>query len=152
MVDVSRGRCVAHNVRGLECGDPSLPSPPFPICPNHAAEIYRYVGEAFAAESSERGSALDRLKHASPLPEWDARGHWVYYVQVGHLVKIGKSTCLNHRMRNYPPGSKLLAVEPGDKAVEMARLEQFEHLREERLEWFRPGPDLLDHIDQLRAV
>lgn len=78
--------------------------------------------------------------------------HSVYYVRVGDLIKIGKTTQLRQRLLNYPPGSELLAVEYGSGDIEAMRLHQFRHLLAERKEWFRPGEDLLAHIATLKAA
>ncbi len=75
---------------------------------------------------------------------------YVYYVRVGKYIKIGTTRSLDQRMTNYPPGSKLLATEPGSYTREAERHEQFaEHLAE-RNEWFRPAPELMAHIKNLQ--
>jgi hypothetical protein len=76
--------------------------------------------------------------------------HQVYYVRVGDLIKIGVTRNLKLRLNSYPPGSKLLAVEPGGEAKEAERHRQFRHLLAARNEWFRPGADLMLHIAYVR--
>lgn len=49
----------------------------------------------------------------------------VYYIRINGQVKIGYTTNLTRRSRNYPPGSELLAVEPGSREVEAQRHRQF---------------------------
>ncbi|HEX3962164.1 MAG TPA: NUMOD3 domain-containing DNA-binding protein [Trebonia sp.] len=87
----------------------------------------------------------------------------VYYGRRDGLIKIGTTT--NARTRLSAQGiEELLAVEPGSYDLETQRHEQFaEHRLSRRrgtgngrgsgpVEWFRPGADLLAHIEVLRAV
>lgn len=76
---------------------------------------------------------------------------FVYYLEVGERIKVGFSTDVKRRMRQYPPGSKLLAIEPGDYELEKSRHRQFEGSRTEGREWFRPTADLLEHAKALVA-
>lgn len=80
-------------------------------------------------------------------------GHlgFVYYLEVGERIKVGFSADLKRRMRQYPPGSRLLAIEPGDYDVELRRHRQFVGSKTEGREWFRPTSDLLEHIATLVA-
>jgi len=71
----------------------------------------------------------------------------VYYMQRRGLIKIGTSTELRARAAAVD-AEKVLAVEPGDEAIERRRQKRFEHLHH-HLEWYLPGDDLLDHIDAL---
>lgn len=87
----------------------------------------------------------------------------VYYGRRNGLIKIGTTT--NARTRLSAQGiEELLAVEPGSYDLETQRHGQFaEHRLSRRrgtgngrgsgpVEWFRPGADLLAHIEALRAV
>lgn len=78
-------------------------------------------------------------------------GHlgFVYYLEVGERIKVGFSSDLRKRMRQYPPGSRLLAIEPGDFDLEALRHKQFSGSRTDGREWFTPTSDLLDHIRTL---
>ncbi len=100
------------------------------------------IRELRAREDREQVEAQDR-RHRGNQPGW------VYYVEIGDRIKVGYSADVRRRMRAYPPGSLLLAVEPGDTALERQRHRQFaEHLTDGR-EWFNPDPQLLDHIRAL---
>ncbi len=70
-------------------------------------------------ERAER-KAIAPLKKRTP----DAEG-LVYYIRINGQVKIGYTANLKQRSRNYPPGSELLAVEPGSKDLEAQRHRQF---------------------------
>lgn len=73
----------------------------------------------------------------------------VYYLRFGDRVKIGYTKNVAKR-RTQIPNDELLATEPGGRVVETMRHRQF---AEHRLigEWFAMGPNLMEHIEQLRA-
>jgi hypothetical protein len=114
------------------CGDPSSPQPrdfgPGLLC------VWRAEDERHEAEKA----ALRQ----------DREG-FVYYLRVGERLKIGYSVDVKRRMRAYPPGSDLLAVEPGDRALETQRHRQFAGSRTDGREWFRPTPDILDLVGEI---
>lgn len=159
-------RCTTQQRDGSFCDGPSLPDAPFPICLHHAGKLYTFLRSTI--ERVDRETTLDRMS-SNPGEALDAKDalylsrietqrerakfrpepERVYYVQVGDLIKIGTTTQLARRLANYPPGAKLLATEPGGYVVEGRRHRQFRHLLAERNEWFRPGPELLDHIGAL---
>lgn len=75
----------------------------------------------------------------------------VYYLRIGHLIKIGQTVDLASRLRAYPPTAVLLATEIGDwDTLEAQRLAQFAATHAHRREWFRPSAELLEHINSLR--
>lgn len=80
-----------------------------------------------------------------------ARG-WVYYLRVGDQVKIGFSSDVRRRLRSYPPGSELLAVEPGEKKLERRRHNEFAEWLVAGREWFQPSEQLLQHTRDLVAM
>lgn len=75
----------------------------------------------------------------------------VYFLQIGDLVKIGKSLVLEQRLASYSyPDRKLLATEPGytERERQLHRLFAKAH---HSGEWFRPTRDLLAYIAELNA-
>lgn len=78
--------------------------------------------------------------------------HVVYYIKVGKYIKIGTSRDVDKRLNQYPPGAKLLAVEPGGYRREAERHKQFAKDLAERKEWFRPSPLLNTHIKNLQQA
>lgn len=87
------------------------------------------------------------------LPLWgaDANQHSiVYYIRRGALIKIGTTTRPANRFKDLVPDA-ILAFEPGDRRVETARHQQFEHLRKGG-EYFTPGRPLTQHIERLRGL
>lgn len=95
---------------------------------------------------------LDALRSAL-APEPTPSTAVVYYAwvpadrpRVGSSVKIGYSASVLRRMSGL--SVDLLATEPGDRKLESARHREFALLRIER-EYFRPGPDLMAHVERL---
>lgn len=145
-------RCTVESDGGRFCDAPSAPGSPFPICGNHAVELYRWMQGMVSDVMDNYREHLD--VHAAMVQgvadqeyaKANTRQHRVYYVRVGDLIKIGMTARLRQRLNAYPPDAQLLAVEPGGEALEGQRHHQFRHLLAHRKEWFRPGPDLMDHI------
>src|ERR1039458_2410411 len=87
----------------------------------------------------------------------------VYYAMRDGLIKIGTTTQIRRRLAAQGI-DELLAVEPGSFDLETERHAQFaEHKLSRRrgtgrgrgsgpAEWFRPGGDLMAHIEALRAI
>lgn len=73
----------------------------------------------------------------------------IYYALIGDTIKIGYTTDLDRRMRQYPPTARLLAVEPGTKKLERVRHSLFHvHLAHGR-EWFKRNPELDEWISKV---
>lgn len=72
----------------------------------------------------------------------------VYYILFGNRIKIGISATLRSRLDALPRGVKVLATEPGGRAVERERHEQFADCRVGG-EWFRMTRPLLVHVAKL---
>ena len=156
------GTCVvAGDDEGL-CGRDALPGAPWPMCVQHALDAYRHVARIMTDRALDEQRRVHGLAEIDGLGgKWagqacpDAMNGWpavVYYMQVGDLIKIGTTRHLQRRVSYYPPGSRLLAVEPGAEAVERHRHEQFADLRVARNEWFRPGAELMAHVEVLAAA
>ena len=75
---------------------------------------------------------------------------FVYFVEVGERIKIGYSVDVRRRMRAYPPGSVLLAVEPGSPEMERQRHQQFAGCLLDGREWFRPDDVILEQAAAIR--
>ncbi|MFL1444041.1 GIY-YIG nuclease family protein [Nocardiopsis protaetiae] len=155
--DIRVTTCTIQRSNGAFCDAPAHPDMPFPICGRHAMQLWKHIGtqlEAAANDPEKRTKvALGFLDDCEQQrqKERETRTPRVYYLQVGETVKIGTTFDLRQRLNSYPPNRKLLAVEPGGKAVEGRRLQQFAHLRAFGNEWFHAGGDLLQHINTLRS-
>jgi len=73
----------------------------------------------------------------------------VYYLRVGKHIKIGHAQVLLDRLRAYPPGTELLAIEAGTLADEQNRHRDFADLRAAGREWYWPRKRLMAHIESL---
>lgn len=74
----------------------------------------------------------------------------VYYVRRGELIKIGTTTNPANRLKALMP-DEILAFEPGDRATEQRRHQQFSACRVARKsEYFRQDEELTAHIAKLR--
>lgn len=152
--------CTVQRPDASFCDAPTLPDAPFPICVKHASEVYGFLCDKVADfDGLGRAEQVTRLAAASyspriveaARPETESDRAVVYYLAVGGLIKIGMTKNLVRRLREYPPNSELLAVEPGGFATETGRHRQFAHLqafprasRSRRCEWY-------EDVDELRA-
>ena len=94
----------------------------------------------------EQHLAAKPLRHKAP----DTDG-LVYYLRINGRVKIGYTTDLNRRSRAYPPGSELLAVEPGTRETESHRHRQFSRDLAQGREWFFESDAISTHVAALVA-
>lgn len=153
-------RCTIQRHNGDFCDAPGAEDMPFPICTRHALELYRRVREMIEGATATDGRALaagnrmvagmvaERRAREAVAADHDV----VYYVKVGDLIKIGYTSDLRSRIRNYPPGRRLLATEQGSKPLEQQRLREFASLRVHGNEWHRIDAPLMVHINKLRRA
>lgn len=73
-------------------------------------------------------------------------------VVLGFQIKVGYSKNVELRLHGYPPGSVVLATEPGGRDVETQRLRQFARHRITGREWFDPAPELIQYVNALRVA
>jgi hypothetical protein len=135
--------CCARLSDGGTCGRESFDETlPFPLCTNHLLVVRRW----------DHREAAERLRAAYPQPVAVRPDNpIVYYVRVGDRVKIG-TTIKTVRQRfqgQLPPDAQVLAIEPGSYELERKRHRQFWRLQDAN-EWFHGGPELWEHIAQLR--
>ena len=152
-------RCTAQSRSGHFCDAPAAPDAPFPICPRHALELWRYMKAAMDEMRVNRPDEFTNALLGRPLDTPIAKSPprpsvrdltkftGIYYLAVGNEIKIGWSDDIRRRLESYPPSRRLLAIEPGDKRTEARRHRRFaEHLSSGR-EWFRPAPPLMTWIN-----
>lgn len=77
---------------------------------------------------------------------------FVYYIRINGQIKIGYAADVTARMRHYPPGSELLAVEAGTLHTEKERHQQFGRDRVRGREWFNESQTLAAHITEVVAA
>lgn len=149
--------CTAQRDSGAFCDLPSLPGAPFPICLKHAAKLMAFLDDlrpeamadrmivAARAMTQAREGQEERLRRGPDV-------YVVYYLEVGDAIKIGYTSNLSNRLRDYPPNSKLLAYEPGGPSLEGQRHREFAADLTAGREWFRPSDRLLAHIASINAA
>lgn len=71
---------------------------------------------------AERDARLAKAKTVARVNRSEtAELGYVYYIRINQHIKIGYAKDVTKRMRLYPPGSELLAVEPGTMRDEKDR-------------------------------
>jgi hypothetical protein len=121
-------------------------------------QIHSMIEHIFEKQTSEDAVRLSEMRGKRERHEADIRSlrkdrpGFVYFLRVGERIKIGYSVDVKRRMRAYPPGCELLAVEPGDRELETQRHRQFAGSRTDGREWFRPTPDILDLVGEIVAT
>lgn len=108
--------------------------------------VYQYAGASICIKCQLE--VADNLRIESKRKQVDPGSTGlVYYMGINGQIKIGYTTNLRQRSSAYPPGTELLAVEPGTPELEKQRHNQFSrHLARGR-EWFADNPALTAHID-----
>lgn len=74
---------------------------------------------------------------------------YVYYMRINGQIKIGYTANLRQRSSHYPPGTELVAAEPGTLTLEKQRHNQFSRDLARGREWFRESDKLAAHIADL---
>lgn len=130
------------------------------LCFSHSSRAYETVVHIRTGIPFDQPLPAAELKQARKDARTQTRNQqkaatgstgWVYYVRVGERIKIGYSANVKQRLTTYPPGSLLLAVEPGTRAMESTRHKQFFHLLDAAREWFRQDDELDAHIAKIRS-
>jgi hypothetical protein len=132
-----------------------MPEAPFPICLDHATQVYSHLSPTVDLEIDRwlllRKYLNHEAKQEAKASDEAAARSVVYYVRLGAIIKIGYSSQVRERMVALQAGpTDLLATEPGDSRLEAMRHKQFADLRIGRREHFRPEQPLLDHIEMIR--
>lgn len=148
--------CVAVSDHGKACEKDSYRTAPFPLCFDHAFLVYmsmhgevtrnlRIIHERM--EVVEKGPSLEAL---AMQRAYDAQSV-VYYIRIGDYIKIGFTTNMTERIKSLRvDATDIMATEPGGRAKERERHEQFADIRRGRKENFERTPELLTHIARVR--
>lgn len=145
--------CVMVDGKGRDCLGPRAEWSPLPLCVKHLREAYLAYAER-----------LQYLKEITPTDREDAakmpvqpgsfaddRDCVVYYVRIGHFVKIGTTVDMAGRMSSLQP-DEILATELGGYDLETQRHGQFAHVRAPKgREYFYPTDELLAHIAEVKT-
>lgn len=132
------------------------------LCLRHALHVTSKVTEHLDATQSEddrrerehreaRAMSAAKLDAGRDLEPGDPAPGWIYYIRIDDTIKIGYTSDLEQRIRQYPPNATLLALEPGTPKIERARHSLFHaHLAYGR-EWFKINTELDTWIQQLNV-
>jgi len=124
------------------------------MCTRHAEHIRNTLNSydermtTLIAESE--AEVIANINAGVRLGRYDSVPGWIYYIHNDGTIKIGYSTNVTNRMRQYPPTAELLAVEPGTKELERKRHHHFHVYLAHGREWFRDTPEIRTWIDTLR--
>lgn len=129
------------------------------VCLNHSVEIWGHVqslkGEPLVQEAilesvAERERRLEELEKRRA----EARKQlgWIYYLKLDDRIKIGWTSNLGQRLQSYPPYAQSLTEHPGTRADERDLHRTFKPSRSSGREWYFPTPELMAHIDRVRAA
>lgn len=124
------------------------------LCDVHADIVHAAVEREKATAERVELEAINRhaQRYADEYGQPDApvtaveRAATIYYVRVGSYIKIGWTSNLDGRMRQYPPGCELLAVHPGTRDEEKALHKRFAVWRSHGREWYPLAPVILEHV------
>lgn len=128
-------------------------------CDKHMLEAvalasFRYdkesIDEIVKAKSVEL--AKKRLRSLRKDRESATMRHpgWIYYIQVGDLLKIGYATTVWDRLMSYPPNITVLAIHPGTRELETHLHRKFRLLLQKGREWYADDGKIADHIGKVR--
>lgn len=117
----------------------------FVYMPEMSEAMYRQARARF--DTRHREAVFEGYLKAK-MPDADGV---VYYMRINGQIKIGYTGNLKQRSKAYPPGTELLAVEPGTRDTERERHIQFGRFRVRGREWFLESPELAAHITELAS-
>jgi len=79
-------------------------------------------------------------------------GSVVYFIRDGDLIKIGYTGDLKTRRRTFTSDlTAILAILPGGQELEGEMHERFAASLAKGKEWFRPTPDLIEYVNEIRG-
>jgi len=133
--------------------------PELHLCNAHLAIVYAQVESRYGLvsvdghqTSAQRVQYLEwKLEQYEKTPVIRPTNGTIYYVQSGGHIKIGWTSDLTKRMRQYPPNCQLLANHPGTRADEHRLHKRFAAHRSHGREWYPLVPVILHHIDMMKT-
>lgn len=147
-------QCSVSYATGGDCNRPSMEGAPLAICFKHAMDTYSFLAAHLAAIPDETAAAILAEPETRRLPAWRTDlpdGEHVYYIEVDGLVKIGYTSNLKQRLRDYPPSSVLLGVEVGGRDIERRRHAQFARYLKMGREWHSRSEEILRHVNEING-
>lgn len=111
------------------CGRDAFYLTPLRICGTHATAIWHAVEQSRAPVEP------------NPIPPPPESGH-IYFVKIGDLVKVGWSSRLIERLKQYGASAEVLVHYPATRSDEALLHQQLEPSRAKGAEWYRDDPIL----------
>lgn len=105
--------------------------------------------EPSAHSTDYRAAANRRISPRRFVIDMSAEDHAMLVRLLTWTSEIGTTTNISQRMQDLH-ATEVLATEPGTALTERMRHQQFRHLRVLG-EYFRPDPELLEHVEAIRA-
>ena len=112
--------------------------------------------ESFAEYAARRDAADAKAREQEAKSAEESRRErmtkpgTIYYLRMDSLVKIGYSSNMAGRLRQYPPNAELLACHPGTRETERDMHNKFAPQLAKGREWFTPSDALNRHIAEVR--
>lgn len=92
---------------------------------------------------------LERYKNGEPLQQPPG---FIYVLRSDEMIKIGYTQTLKIRLRQYPPGAKVLVTFPGSTLIEKHIHSEFRHLIVKGREWFKEVDELVAWIQKKQRI
>ena len=92
--------------------------------------------------------AVAEMRDIKPQKRETPSEGFVYFLLSDGAVKIGWTSGLDQRLKQYSPGARILAVKPGTKADEGKLHKKFAHLKTHRKEWFSHSPQVMEEVQR----
>jgi hypothetical protein len=131
----------------------AVTSDPLRFCAEHqreAAEALAHLtGRATLEHWLNAGGSTRRHQFGSAIARREQPGSVVYFMRRERMIKIGFTGNLRHRAVSL--NATVLAHFPGGRAEEAELHRRFAGLRRYG-EWFEPGRELLDYINECRRA
>ena len=130
------------------CTMTQSPMPELHLCDEHLTIVHDSVDHMAATKHRKM---MDAYNAAHPPVVTPPKPGFIYYVKSDGLIKIGWTSNLAKRMRQYAPNSQLLATHPGTRTDEQRLHKRFAVHRSHGREWYPLAPVILHHIDMMKA-
>lgn len=135
--------------------------PELPLCQHHALYVWSIVdqdiresgktaADLLRDEAARQEAQIEQNRQrAIAARRRNGQDGFVYYLEVGGMIKIGFTRNTLRRGREYPPSAELLAMHYGTPADERKLHQRFAAYRESGREWYLDCQEIRDHIAKL---
>lgn len=127
------------------------------LCPLHIGRAADWLGADLSKterppRTKAKPSALDLVEEFKAGRRIQTYDEDVYIVKVDDLIKIGYSANIERRMKQYAPGTEILAIFPGTRKIEAYLHKKYAvHLTKGR-EWFADCVEIRNLVASMVAM